>query len=196
MNDIKALEEKLAAMTPEQRAMISRSVTKYTSGKKGIPNSGPQTAAYFSQADVLLFGGKPGGGKSSLGCLLALNEHHRSLIVRAAFTDLEGMIDTAKKIVGDDSNFIGGSRPKYKKQDGGVIHFMGCRKMEASAECRALTTILFMWTKLLKRKKHRYDSSWVGCVQISPDKEPVLFLEVTHHLMLLEIGWFHISHAG
>lgn len=125
MNDIKALEEKLAAMTPEQRAMISRSVTKYTSGKKGIPNSGPQTAAYFSQADVLLFGGKPGGGKSSLGCLLALNEHHRSLIVRAAFTDLEGMIDTAKKIVGDDSNFIGGSRPKYKKQDGGVIHFMG-----------------------------------------------------------------------
>jgi len=34
-----------------------------TAPEKWIPNPGPQTDAYFSKADCLLFGGEPGGGK-------------------------------------------------------------------------------------------------------------------------------------
>lgn len=90
-----------------------------------IPNPGPQTEAYFSQADVLLFGGSPGGGKSALGIGLAVNEHHRSLVVRKNFADLEGIIDNSKKMLGSDQGFIGGNRPKYNKPDGGVIHYAG-----------------------------------------------------------------------
>lgn len=90
-----------------------------------IPNPGPQRMAYESQADVLLFGGSPGGGKSGLEIGLALNEHYRSLILRKNFTDLQGLIDTAKKLVGSDEGFVGGARPEYRKPDGGVIHFAG-----------------------------------------------------------------------
>lgn len=34
-----------------------------TAGLKWLPNPGPQTDAYLSEADVLLYGGAPGGGK-------------------------------------------------------------------------------------------------------------------------------------
>lgn len=89
------------------------------------PNPGPQTEAYFSDADILLFGGSPGGGKSALGIGIAVNEQHRSLVVRKNFSDLEGIIDNSKKMLGTDQGFVGGSRPKYSKPDGGVIHYVG-----------------------------------------------------------------------
>lgn len=56
---------------------------------------------------------------------LAMNEHHRSMIVRKQFADLQGVIDNAKDIAGSPDGFIGGTRPKYNKPDGGVIHFEG-----------------------------------------------------------------------
>ena len=86
-----------------------------------------QTSFWLARHDKKIFitGNSPGGGKSVLCILLALNEHHKSLIVRSAFTDLRAVVDTAKKIVGTDKGFIGGSRPEYRKKDGGVIHFMG-----------------------------------------------------------------------
>lgn len=74
---------------------------------------------------VFVTGNSPGGGKSVLEIGLALNSHHRSLIVRQHFSDLEGLIDNAKKIVGSKEGFVGGTRPKYNKPDGGVIHFAG-----------------------------------------------------------------------
>lgn len=95
-----------------------------------IPNPGPQTEAYFSKADILLYGGEPGGGKTGLLIGLALNDHERSLIVRKQFTDLEGVIDNAKEMVGSDDGFVGGTRPKFKKPDGGVIHFEGMTQGE------------------------------------------------------------------
>jgi len=113
------------ALPPSQQQQIREKAKASKARKPFIPNPGPQVQAYHSLADVLLFGGSPGGGKSALEIGLALNEHHRSLIVRKNFTDLDGLIDTAKKLVGSDRDFVGGSRPKYKKRDGGVIHFAG-----------------------------------------------------------------------
>ena len=37
-----------------------------TGAKKWMPSPGPQTEAYYSEADVLLYGGEAGGGKSDL----------------------------------------------------------------------------------------------------------------------------------
>lgn len=122
------LEEVLKALRglpPEARKQVEQDALAATKNLKFIPSPGPQTLGYFSEADVTLFGGNPGGGKTALEIGLALNCHYRALIVRRNFTDLEGLIDTAKKIVGSEDNFIGGSRPKYRKPDGGVIHFAG-----------------------------------------------------------------------
>ena len=117
--------EMLGAMSPTEAAELLTQVHSQVKGLPWIPNPGPQTEAYYSEADVLLFGGSPGGGKTSLELGLALTDHYRALIVRKSFTDLEGMIDTAKKLVKTSDGFVGGSRPKYRKPDGGVIHFAG-----------------------------------------------------------------------
>lgn len=90
-----------------------------------LPNGGPQTMGYFSEADVMLFGGSPGGGKTALEVGLALNEHHRSLIVRKNFVDLTGVLHTLDNIVGKEGASVGGNRPVYKKPEGGIIEFMG-----------------------------------------------------------------------
>lgn len=122
------LAEVLAALNklpPESRAQVTKDALEATKHLQFVPNSGPQTAGYFSTADVMLFGGNPGGGKTALEIGLGLDKHYRALIVRKNFTDLEGIIDTAKKIVGSEEGFIGGSRPKYRKSNGGVIHFAG-----------------------------------------------------------------------
>jgi hypothetical protein len=55
---------------------------------KWIPNPGPQTDAYFCPADVLLYGGQGGGGKSDLGLGLAFTAHKRSLIMRRKYANL------------------------------------------------------------------------------------------------------------
>lgn len=93
------------------------------------PSPGPQTEAYFSKADILLYGGFPGSGKSALLNGLALNEHHRSLIVRRQFADLDGIVSDCRKIARklnpDLKGFVGGGRPKYRKPDGGEIAFEG-----------------------------------------------------------------------
>jgi hypothetical protein len=79
----------------------------------------------MSEADVLLFGGSPGGGKTALEIGLALNEHHRTLIVRKNFVDLGGVLNTLDNIVGKQDSATGGNRPVYKKPGGGVIELMG-----------------------------------------------------------------------
>ena len=90
-----------------------------------IPSPGPQFEAYSSEADVILFGGSPGGGKTALEVGLALNEHHRSLVVRKNFVDLGGVLHTLDNVVGAENCYTGGNRPVYKKPEGGVIEFMG-----------------------------------------------------------------------
>lgn len=56
---------------------------------------------------------------------LALNEHHRALIIRKNFVDLAGVLHTLDNILGQESSAIGGTRPVYRKPAGGVIDFMG-----------------------------------------------------------------------
>ncbi len=120
-----AMVAELEAMPEAQRLEAIAFAAKATAHMVGIPQPGPQTRAYHSRADVLLFGGEPGGGKTGLEVLLALNEHHRALIVRKNFVDLDGVLHTLDNIVGRPRCWIGGNRPRYDKPDGGVIDFMG-----------------------------------------------------------------------
>lgn len=50
-------------MPAKKRQKVEAAARDFAKGKKWIPNPGPQTEAYFSKADVLLYGGAPGGGK-------------------------------------------------------------------------------------------------------------------------------------
>lgn len=125
MTDLDAILDRITGLTPEQHTELALATVAATDKYQFIPSSGPQSAAYFSEADVLLFGGSPGGGKTALEVGLALNEHHRALIVRKNFVDLAGVLHTLDNILGEESSAVGGNRPVYRKPGGGVIDFMG-----------------------------------------------------------------------
>ena len=54
------------------------------------PGNRPQVAAYESEADILLYGGAAGGGKTDLLIGLALTRHQRSVIFRCTYVALPG----------------------------------------------------------------------------------------------------------
>lgn len=117
--------EAFNGLPPEQQKKVAADAMAATAGKKFIPQPGPQTQAYLSDADVMLYGGEPGGGKTALEVGLALNEHRRSLIVRRSFVDLDGVLHTLDNILGKANSASGGNRPYYEADDGRLINFMG-----------------------------------------------------------------------
>jgi hypothetical protein len=125
MNDINDIVAQLLNDPAKKAELTSLVQTSGVFDKPFMPNTGAQSNAYFSQADVLLYGGEAGGGKSGLGLGLALNEHKRSLVIRKQFTDVHGLVDDCKRIVGNNEGFVGGNRPLYRKPNGGIIHFEG-----------------------------------------------------------------------
>ena len=97
--------------------------------EKWIPTVGPQRDAFHSQADVLGFGGEPGGGKSQLGLGLAFIEHKRTLILRRQYTDLSGLVDDAIKINGSRDGFNGSPPPRLTIGQDQFIDFAGCARV-------------------------------------------------------------------
>lgn len=95
------------------------------STKVWIPTPGPQTDAYFSKADILLYGGQGGGGKTDLGLGLAFTQHQRSLIMRRMYANLDAIIDRAKEIDGGTGAFNGKPPPRLTTADGRLIVFGG-----------------------------------------------------------------------
>lgn len=104
----------LAAKPPEVREQITQAVLAATKHLKWIPSVGPQLDAYRSEADVLLYGGEPGGGKTDLLLGLAFNCHQRSLIMRRRYTDLSAIVDRMIDINGGRQGYNGAPPPSLK----------------------------------------------------------------------------------
>lgn len=128
------LSEVLAAvkgLPPESRAQLAGKIleAKERSGRKWTPNPGPQTDAYFSKADCLLYGGEPGGGKSQLILGLAFNCHERSLIMRRQYGDLDRLVEDALKIHGSRNGFNGSPPPKLRVTDRQIVDFAAAHRV-------------------------------------------------------------------
>ncbi|MFG7044095.1 terminase family protein [Burkholderia pseudomallei] len=82
-------------MTQQERDELDRLLLQ---SQKWIPLPGPQSQAYECDADLILYGGAAGGGKSDLALGKALTKHRRSLILRREFPQLEGMVERSKEM--------------------------------------------------------------------------------------------------
>jgi len=88
--------------------------------KPWLPTPGPQLEAFLSEADLLLYGGAAGGGKTDLLCGLALTEHNRTVIFRRQSNDLDGFWERLGQLCGTprhkDTN-----KKKLTTQDGRLV---------------------------------------------------------------------------
>ncbi len=71
------------------------------------PLPGPQSNAYYSEADELFYGGAAGGGKSDLILGLSLTTHTKSIIFRREYPQLKDIIDRSCEIIGHRRGFNG-----------------------------------------------------------------------------------------
>lgn len=126
---LEEISAKLGVLSEDDKRAVVAAAMAATANYKWVPNFGPQTDAYLSEADCLLFGGEPGGGKSQLILGLAFNEHERSLVMRRQYGDLERLIDDALKIHGGRDGFNGSPPPRLRISDKKVINFRAAQRV-------------------------------------------------------------------
>lgn len=101
--NLDALLSLLAKATPEQQAEIDRFLAPEAKAVwQPDPRNKPQMQAYLSEADIMLFGGQAGGGKSDLLVGLALTLHRKSVIFRREAKDLQNIEERLTQLAGRD----------------------------------------------------------------------------------------------
>jgi hypothetical protein len=97
-------------MSPEDRAALVETVAPLKEKMRFVPLPGPQTEAYLSRADILLYGGQAGGGKSYLLMGLASQEHQSAIVFRRESSQTDGLEKAGKEIIADTARYNGQDR--------------------------------------------------------------------------------------
>lgn len=121
LNDLLA---KYGALPEADQKAIADIATKATAHMPWLPSPGPQTQAYFCPADVLLYGGQGGGGKSDLGLGLAFTAHQRTLILRRKYANLGSLTERAIEINGSRDGYNGSPPPLLRTKVGNVARYI------------------------------------------------------------------------
>lgn len=122
--DLKQIEAVIARLSVEDRKELAALAAPLLK-QPFLPNPGPQTAALESLADILLYGGQAGGGKSALEVGCAALNHTSSLILRREGTQLDGLIKFSKEILEPYGRFVGGNENVWRLDSGAEIKFAG-----------------------------------------------------------------------
>ena len=121
--------EHLTSIEPAKRAEIEKLGAEACAELKWVPNPGPQTDAYFSEADEIFFGGQAGGGKSDLGIGLAINEHDRSLLLRRTNKEADGLVERVAEILGSRDGYSS-QKGTWRLPNGNIMEIGGCQLEE------------------------------------------------------------------
>jgi len=123
--DLQAIERLIGALPVEAKQQLAAIPEVQAQLSKWRPNPGPQTKAYYCEADELLFGGEAGGGKSDLLIGLAYNESHRARLLRRINQDASELGDRLVDVLGHDDGFTR-NPPTWRGPNGKLIEFRGC----------------------------------------------------------------------
>lgn len=96
---VDGLLAKIVKMSPGDKAALTEQMSPLIKKMRFIPLPGRQTEAYLSKADILLYGGQAGGGKTGLLVGLA-QEHKHSIIFRRESSQTDGLERFGKEVYG------------------------------------------------------------------------------------------------
>jgi len=126
IDDIKKIWNLLTPYEKEELEKIAVQLIEEENEWKPLP--GPQTQAYYSEADHLFFGGAAGGGKTDCILGIAHQQHQRTVIYRREYGQLKGIIERGREL------FDNNGKGKYNQQknhwrlkDGRLIELGACQ---------------------------------------------------------------------
>lgn len=120
MQATEALDRFVRSLDAKGRADLDALIAPELS-QRWLPTPGPQLDAYLSDADLVLYGGSAGGGKTDLLLGIATCEARRSVIFRRQHVDLRGLEDRLIEIIGADAGY--NRSDKVWRGDGRVVEF-------------------------------------------------------------------------
>lgn len=118
---IDEIEKEIRRMSPGEREQMIEIIRQDLALWRPLP--GPQSDAYYSEADVIGYGGAAGGGKTDLICGMALTKHPRTVVVRADGQQLFGVRERLGEIDLTGRGWNGQDR--VWRHDNGVIELRG-----------------------------------------------------------------------
>lgn len=116
------------ALPQEAKNQVLKDAMEATRHMRFVPLPGPQTAAYLSKADVLLYGGQAGGGKT--GLLVGVSqEHENSIIFRRETAQTDGLEKFGKEVFGSDC--FNGSDLEWSLPNGHSLKLAGMKEPDS-----------------------------------------------------------------
>lgn len=152
------IEELLPFLTGEERAELESLLA--TMQEVWVPQVGPQMDAYYSQADVLGYGGAAGGGKTDLAAGLALTAHERVLYVRRQKVQTEGFVQRLTQILGTDNGY--NSQKSIWNTGSSLITIAGCDNPGDEKKQQGIPRDLHIYDEVTEQREWqvRYMMGW------------------------------------
>ena len=162
MDALAELERYVASLDASQKSELDVILKKeLTATWLPEPQNEPQVQAYYSPADLMLYGGAAGAGKTSLVVGVAITQHEKSVIFRAKAVDLRGVEDYLLEVAGGRDGWNGAD--KILRRPGRTIELSHLEKpgSERSHQGRPRDFIAFDEGAQLSRQKVQFVLGWL-----------------------------------
>lgn len=145
---------RLAGLPSDKREEAEQAAIEATSSMLWVPNPGPQTDAYLSEADEIFYGGQAGGGKTDLEIGLALTQHTRSLLLRRTNKEANGLVERMADILGTRDGWS--SQQATWRIQGRSIEISGCQLEEDKQKFKGIPRDLYCFDELTDFLESQY----------------------------------------